>query len=111
MECTVLATTASHIASEAVAEAATVSGSPRTGVMEFAADGMECGLWEHTAGVSTDVEVDEVFVVLSGRARIDIEGQDPLEIGPGDVVQLAAGARTTWHVHEDLRKFWVMPSG
>lgn len=111
MESAVLATTASHIETEPVERAATLSGRPCTGVLELAAGGVECGLWEHTAGVSTDVEVDEIFVVLSGRARIEIEGQDPLEIGPGDVVRLAAGARTTWHVHEDLRKFWVIPTG
>jgi hypothetical protein len=66
-----------------------------------------CGLWEHAVGESTDVEVHEVFVVLSGRARIEIEGQADLEIGPGDVVELAAGARTRWHVSEQLRKFWI----
>jgi uncharacterized cupin superfamily protein len=65
-----------------------------------------CGLWEHAVGESTDVEVHEVFVVLSGSARIEIEGEDDLQIGPGDVVELAAGA-TTRHVTEHLRKFWI----
>ena len=68
---------------------------------------LACGLWEHGVGVSMDTEVREVFVVLSGRARIEIDGQEPLHIGPGDVVELAAGARTVWHVDETLRKFWV----
>ena len=110
MESTVLATARSHIETEPVAGSAVVSGSPRTGVMELASAGVECGLWEHSTGVSTDVEVEEVFVVLSGRARIEIHGQEPLEVGPGDVVRLAAGARTTWHVYEHLRKFWVIPT-
>ena len=39
-----------------------------------------------------------------------------LEIGPGDVGVLPAGARTTWHVHETLRKVfqtrrWSCPAG
>lgn len=84
-------------------------GSPTTAVWEAPVADLSCGLWEHTVGVSTDVESAEIFVVLSGRARIEIEGQDPLEVGPGDVVELAAGARTVWHVTQTLRKFWVMP--
>jgi uncharacterized cupin superfamily protein len=70
--------------------------------------GVPCGLWEHPVGESTDTEVHEVFVVLTGRARIEIEGQGPLEIGPGDVVELEAGARTRWIVREHLRKFWLV---
>lgn len=69
--------------------------------------GVACGLWEHEVGESTDVEVHEVFVVLGGRARIEIEGEQTLEVGPGDVVELAAGAVTRWIVTEHLRKFWV----
>lgn len=84
-----------------------VSGEAAAGSVEFDAAGVPCGLWEHTVGTSSDIEVDEIFVVLAGRARIEIEGQPTLTVGPGDVVQLAAGARTTWHVSEDLRKFWV----
>jgi uncharacterized cupin superfamily protein len=84
-------------------------GNPTTAVWEAPISEVACGLWEHTVGVSTDVESAEVFVVLSGRARIEIEGQEALVVGPGDVVELAAGARTVWHVGETLRKFWVMP--
>ncbi|MFN8126150.1 MAG: cupin domain-containing protein [Candidatus Nanopelagicales bacterium] len=80
---------------------------PRAGVTDLSADGMACGLWEHTVGTSTDTEVDEIFVVLSGRARIDVTGAGSLDIGPGDIVRLTAGAQTTWHVTETLRKFWV----
>lgn len=84
-------------------------GRPTTGVWEAPVAEIACGLWEHTVGVSTDVETHEVFVVLRGRARIEIDGQADLEVGPGDVVELQAGARTVWHVSEPLRKFWVMP--
>ncbi len=84
-------------------------GSPTAAVWEAPIAEVACGLWEHTVGTSTDVEAHEVFVVLSGTARIEIEGQPDLEIGPGDVVELEAGARTVWHVQQPLRKFWVMP--
>jgi uncharacterized cupin superfamily protein len=68
------------------------------------------GVWEHTAGVSTDIEVDEVFVVLSGRATIKVTGGPTLEVGPGDVGVLETGAETTWTVHDDLRKVYIIRS-
>jgi uncharacterized cupin superfamily protein len=85
-----------------------VSGSPQVSVREIVADAdVEVGIWQHTAGISTDVEADEVFVVLSGRATVEVEDGPTLEVGPGDVGLLAAGSRTTWTVHEDLRKVYV----
>lgn len=94
---------------EPLPDAQVREGSPTTAVWEAPVADVACGLWEHTVGVSTDVESAEVFVVLSGRATIEIEGEPTLEVGPGDVVELAAGARTVWHVTQTLRKFWVMP--
>ncbi|MBI1378674.1 MAG: DUF861 domain-containing protein [Frankiales bacterium] len=85
-----------------------VAGAPEVRLLELhdsAALGV--GLWQHSAGVSTDVEADEVFVVLSGRATIEVEDGPTLEVGPGDVGLLPAGARTTWTVHETLRKVYV----
>ena len=69
---------------------------------------LEIGIWQHGVGVSTDVEADEVFIVLSGRATVAVEGGPVLELGPGDVGLLPAGARTTWTVHETLRKIYVV---
>jgi uncharacterized protein len=62
------------------------------------------GIWRITEGVVTDVEQDELFVVIEGRATIEIEGGPTLEVGPGDLCVLERGARTTWTVHEALRK-------
>lgn len=73
--------------------------------------GMEVGVWEHTAGASRDVEADEVFVVLSGRATVVVDGGPTLTLSPGDVGILQAGARTSWTVHETLRKVYVTPVG
>jgi hypothetical protein len=66
------------------------------------------GVWQITPGVVTDVEVDEVFVVLSGRATIEIADGPTLEVGPGDLCVLAQGARTVWRVHETLRKVFAV---
>ena len=61
-----------------------------------------------TPGVMNDVEADEVFVVLSGAATVEFAGgSDTLELGPGDVVRLAAGAETVWTVTETLRKVYL----
>ena len=85
-----------------------VAGEPRVSSLELAeAEGLEVGLWEHTAGVSTDTEVDEVFVVLAGRATITLGDGSTLEVGPGDVGVLRAGESTTWRIHEDLRKVYL----
>jgi uncharacterized cupin superfamily protein len=71
-------------------------------------DDLAVGVWQHSTGVSTDVEADEVFVVLSGRATVEVADGPTLEVGPGDVGLLPAGARTTWTVHETLRKVYVV---
>ena len=92
----------------AVADDAVVAGAPRTGHRELAVVGdVAVGIWEHTAGSSTDVEVDEVFVVLSGEATVEVAGGPTLQLGPGDLGVLVAGARTTWHVRTTLRKVYV----
>lgn len=76
-------------------------------------DDLLVGVWQHGVGESTDVEADEVFVVLSGRATIEFDDAEsidcgPIDCGPGDVVMLPAGARTRWTVHETLRKIYVI---
>jgi uncharacterized cupin superfamily protein len=88
-----------------------VAGTPSTGSAALdISDVWEAGVWEHTVGTSTDVEADEVFVVISGRASIAIDGGPTLEVGPGDLGILEAGSATTWTVHETLRKVYVTPS-
>ena len=88
-----------------------VSGDPRAGSAEVvSAPGIEVGVWSHTPGVSTDTEADEVFVVLSGRARIAFVDGTVLDVGPGDIGILPRGAQTTWTVHEELRKVYVIRS-
>ncbi|KOU00053.1 dioxygenase [Streptomyces sp. NRRL F-5755] len=62
------------------------------------------GIWQITPGVVTDTEANELFVVVSGRATIEVEDGPVLEVGPGDVCILREGDRTRWTVHETLRK-------
>lgn len=92
-----------------VPAAQSVSGTPRTGAMALDAfGGLEIGVWEMTPGVMTDVEADEVFVVLSGSASVEFaDGSPLLRLGPGDIVRLSAGSSTVWTVTETLRKVYL----
>lgn len=60
-----------------------------------------------TPGTATDTEAEEVFVVLSGKARIVfLDDGSTLDVAAGDVVRLRAGQRTSWTVTETLRKVY-----
>lgn len=87
-----------------------VAGTPTTATAALdELSGIEVGIWEMTPGTASDTEADEVFVVLSGRARIEFV--DPplpsVEVGPGAIVRLTEGMRTVWTVTETLRKVYV----
>jgi len=87
-----------------------VQGSPATGFAELGGfGGTELGVWEHTPGASTDVESDEVFVVLSGSATVSFDDPalDPIELRAGSIARLTAGMRTVWTVRETLRKVYI----
>ncbi|MGA5419186.1 cupin domain-containing protein [Streptomyces lavendulocolor] len=88
-----------------------VSGTPEvTGkVVWESEDGRRIrGIWQITPGVVTDTEADEVFVVISGSATVEVEGGPTLRLGPGDMGVLREGDRTTWTVHRTLRKAYAI---
>jgi uncharacterized cupin superfamily protein len=89
----------------------TIEGDPAVGLHEIVHGGLTVGIWEHGPGVSRDVETDEVFVVVAGRATVAVEDGPTLELVPGSVGVLPAGARTVWTVHEALRKVYVTRGG
>lgn len=93
-----------------------VDGSPTTAAHVLdERDGHELGIWEMTPGTATDVEVDEICIVLSGRATVRFDetaGSDAVagtevELGPGAVLRFTEGMHTTWTVHETLRKIYL----
>ena len=85
-----------------------LEGSPQVHEMDlYVSDDLSVGLWQHSTGASRDVEADEIFVVLSGAATIQVQDGPTLTVGPGDVGFLPAGARTRWTVHQTLRKVYV----
>jgi uncharacterized cupin superfamily protein len=86
-----------------------VDGVPSTASAALCAVGdVEIGVWEMTTGAMSDIESDEVFVVISGRATVRFEHDGTLlALGPGTVGRLAAGQRTVWTVTETLRKVYI----
>jgi 3-oxoacyl-[acyl-carrier protein] reductase len=60
-------------------------------------------------GTSRDVEADEVFVVVQGRATISKADGSVMQLKPGTVGVLRAGEVTTWNVLSPLRKVWITP--
>lgn len=85
-------------------------GAPTSATAPLATLGdTEIGVWEMTPGTASDVETDEVFVVISGRARIEFVSPalPPLQVEPGSIVRLSAGMRTLWTVSETLRKVYI----
>ncbi len=109
MSCYVVGATTQELTSDPLDPSQVVSGNPQVSTYELLdSEAIAVGIWQHTAGVSTDVEVVEIFVVLGGRATIEVAGGPTLQVGPGDVGVLEAGAETTWTIHEDLRKIYII---
>jgi uncharacterized cupin superfamily protein len=85
------------------------SGDVTTAVSAQATLGdMEVGVWEHSVGTSTDVEVEEVFVVLEGKGTVICDEGGRIDLAPGVVGLLPMGAKTTWTITEPLRKVWII---
>jgi uncharacterized cupin superfamily protein len=86
-----------------------VTGAPTTGYQalgEYA--GREFGVWEMTPGAMSDVEVEELFIVLSGDATVEfLDDGTSVELFPGFIGRLRSGDRTVWTVRETIRKVYL----
>ena len=67
---------------------------------------VEVGLWEAGPGTDTDVEVDEVFLVLSGAGSVTFDDASAIDLRPGVLIRLRAGDRTRWEITERMRKLY-----
>lgn len=85
------------------------SGHPRQGALELGSlNGCEAGIWELRDGAVLDTEVDEVFVVISGGATIELlDEHRTVDVKTGDVMRLTAGTRTRWIVKDHIRKVYL----
>jgi uncharacterized protein len=88
--------------------ASVLAGDPVAAIHLFGRHGpAEIGVWELSPGTVTDVESDEVFVVVAGRGTVTFDDGSSIPLQPGTVVRLVAGDRTTWEVTETLRKVYL----
>jgi len=72
---------------------------------------VEAGLsrFDEVAGpVAWTLPRRETIIVLEGRAKIELADGPTLNLGPGDLASLPAGAQTTWHLTTPFREFWVI---
>jgi uncharacterized cupin superfamily protein len=65
------------------------------------------GVWEMTPGVLTNVDADEMFVVISGKATLEFADGRVWQVGPGDVGVLVAGDPVRGTVQETIRKAYT----
>lgn len=97
---------------EPVPEDQHVSGAPTTGFALLPGlPGQECGVWEMTPGAMSDVEADELFVVIAGAATVEFVDYGITQtLAAGSFGRLLEGANTVWTVTETLRKIYVTPA-
>lgn len=102
-----------HIQHVDVAAEQIISGTPQTGLVELGAwNGFDTGVWEMTPGVMTDIEVDELCVILAGSGGVQrvLDGHTVnQELAPGVVLALRDGEATVWTVTETIRKVYLVP--
>ena len=106
--------TALPLLHEEVQPGTVASGAPTTATHALDSFAhLALGVWEMSAGGMHDVEAEELFIVIAGRATVEIHGVDRgagiVALLPGTLMRLVAGMRTTWTVHERLRKVYLSP--
>ena len=63
------------------------------------------GVWTCTPGTfRADYAWDETAQILEGRVTITDDDGDIVTLGPGDLFFVPIGSKTTWVVHEAVRK-------
>ncbi|MDH2416161.1 cupin domain-containing protein [Nocardioides sp. CER19] len=71
-------------------------------------DGSEVGaVWEMTPGVLEEVQGNEAFVIVSGRARVEFPDGRVLDLGPGDGAFIAPNDPCRFVTLETVRKVVV----
>ena len=73
-------------------------------------NGLHAGTWETDEGLSRWSFDDngEVIYVLSGKMTVQRDGEEPQEVGAGDLAIFPQGWTGTWNVTERLSKVYVI---
>ncbi len=77
------------------------------------ADGtFNCGLWEREPDTwSFERPYDEVALILSGSADIELSDGRTLSFGAGDILVTPTGTKGTWNIRETVVKFYTIYEG
>jgi uncharacterized cupin superfamily protein len=79
--------------------------------MLYVDDALQVGLWRPgtTAHTTIDVtlEARETLLVLSGKARLQVNDDSAYDLLPGNIVTLPRGARTRWVVDDAFSELWI----
>jgi uncharacterized cupin superfamily protein len=51
---------------------------------------------------------DETIYVVKGRVRIEVDGEDAVDLDVGGIASFSAGDRGEWHVLEPFCEFFVL---
>jgi len=75
-------------------------------------DGYEAGMWripgEGSMTFRWSAPARDTFVVLEGKARIEIDDGPTLDVKPGSMVSLPADVEATWHVTLPYKDIYVI---
>lgn len=88
-----------------------ISGDPVTSSLTLAEDEggrEEVGFWRCEPGAFRDTEAAETFLVITGRAVVELGTGETITVGPGDTHRFQGGEKTVWKVEETLLKvYWT----
>ena len=75
-------------------------------------DELSWGFWFITPGQAPEPmlvvgHADETVYIVEGHVRIEVEGQDAIELRPGGAASLNKGVPATWTVLEPTVEFFV----
>ena len=90
-----------------------IAGDPQaSGTLLWKSDDstLAVGIWACTPGSFEWTHTDEMAVIVEGRATVERDGEDPIELAPGVAVFFPEGLTTRWTVHEPLRKAFHLHS-
>ncbi len=78
-------------------------------IWEWGYDGVEVGIWDCAPCEmqSPPADFDEAMVMVAGRATIDHD-DGSFDLAPGTAWVTPRQWRSTWHVHQTIRKMYVI---
>lgn len=61
-----------------------------------------------TCSVEYEFIGDESMHLLEGRITVEMVGGDTVTLNPGDIASFPKGAKSVWHIHGPMKKFFVI---